>query len=386
MSDDQPDPAGSWAPPTPVETWDPYAPPTPEPGNTSTAYVAPPIGSPWAPEPRRSPLFGLLVGLAILVLVAVPAAVIVLLLTTVPQSSQDASSDHQPTPVFTPRDPTAPPATAPQGAAGDTLTTEHGVSITVEAPSCYSFQAGSPGDVERRCSVPVDVVNDGPEQIKVSASDFDLFFDDTRYTPNAEDSLFFGVPRASWLDPATAGMVLLWFDVALEGEPTSLVYQRLYSVDTALTVEFVPPPTAAPPPPVSDTVAPIGSTLEAPVLTEEGVLAVTVHSLECGLAEAPAEDGPITAEGQFCRVEATVQNNLLDTTKVSGADFTLIAGEKRFTTASPANRFDGQRRSAFIEPGGSADCTVWFDVPAGTAPTAVHYVTYWGTGVTFTVG
>lgn len=386
MSDEQPDPAGTWAPPTPVEPWNPYAPPPTEPGNSSTAYVIPPIGSPWAPQPKRSPLFGFLIGLASLVLVAVPVGVIVLLLTGVPRPAQDPSAGEQPSPVFTPRESTAPPPTAPAGVAGDTLTTEHGVSITVESPSCYLYQAGAPGETARRCSVPVEVVNDGPEQIKVSASDFDLFIGETVYTPNSEESLFFGVPRASRLEPATGGLVLLWFDVALEGEPTSLVYQRLYSIDTELTVEFAPPPTAAPPPPASDTVAPIGSTLEAPVLTEEGVLAVTVHSLECGLAEAPAEDGPIDAEGQFCRVEATVQNNLMDTTKVSGADFTLLAGEERFTTASPANRFDGQRRSAFIEPGGSADCTVWFDVPLGTAPTAVHYVTYWGTGVTFTVG
>jgi hypothetical protein len=294
-----------------------------------------------------------------------------------------------PAPQFTPRESTAPPPTAPLGGPGETLTTDHGVSITVETPSCYNLQAsGDPKDVQRRCSVPVDVANDGPEQIKLSSADFALFLGETRYLPTSEDSLFFGVPRTSLLDPANGGLVLLWFDVAVDGGvPTRLEFSRYNAIDTALTVEFPPPSTTIgyPETPGPDT-GPVGSTLYADPTYHNapGFMAVTVLSVECGLAEAPQEDGPLEPDGEFCAVTATVGNETDHQQKVSGADFALIGEGSTFSTWSPANRFDGQRRGDFIEPGEVAECILWFDVPAGTAPSAIRYFTYGGSILTFT--
>lgn len=390
---DPPEPPVAWVPPV--------AQPVPPPVRTPLLAPPPPGSNPYAPNPYapnpaapqpptggRGPSNLAIVLIVVGVLVGLVVGLVVLFTALVSSIQPYDPPVSEPEPVFTPRESTAPPPTSPVGGPGDTLTTDHGVSITVETPSCVSYGNGEGETTHRRCSVPVDMVNDGLEQIKVSSIDFALYLGDARYSPTSEDSLFFGVPRSTRLDPATGGLVLLWFDVAIDGgEPTSLEFQRYGVVDTQLTVEFSQRGPAQPPAQHDENTAPLGSTLQVypSYDTADGSLAVTVLTVQCGLPEAPAEDGPIRPEGEFCAVTATVGNGTSESQKVSGADFTLLAGGTRVTTSSPANRFDGQRRSDFVDPGAVIDCTVWFDVPVGTTPTAVRFATYYGDAATFAV-
>lgn len=386
-------------PPQPPQAWvPPVAQPVPPPVMTPLLAPPPPGPSnpnPYAPTPPRPSSGGPSTLVIVLIVVGVLVALIVglvflfgSLINSIGSSSPYDPPVSQPDPVFTPRESTAPPPTAPVGGPDQTLTTEHGVSITVEKPSCVSYADGQGGASHRRCSVPVDVANDGLEQIKLSSIDFGLYIGETRYAPNSEDSLFFGVPRSSRLDPANGGLVLLWFDVPVDGaEPTSLEFQRYGVVDTALTVEFSQPSAGAQPAPPVFTGAPLGSTLQAlPTFNNEmGYLEITMHTVECGLTEAPSDEGTLRPDGQFCKVTATVGNQTAGAQKVSGADFTLIVDGKRVTTSSPANRFDGQRRSDFMESGEADECILWFDVPVGAVPTGVSYFTYGGSPADFTV-
>jgi hypothetical protein len=384
---DPPPPA--WVPPVAQ----PVPPPIPRP----LVSAPPPAYNPYlATPPPLSPPRGSSTLVIVLIVVGVLVALVVglILLFNAFLSSFTSSGSPpsgpvtQPDPVFTPRESTAPPPTAPLGGPGATLTTEHGVSITVETPSCYNFQGpGGPGDVGRSCSVPVDVANDGPEQIKISSSDFVLFLGERQYTPNSGESLFFGVPRSSYLDPANGGLVLLWFDVAVEGgDPTRLEFQRRGAVDTALTVEFAAVP---PPSPVDESLGPdtgpLGSTLVTEELVVDGGYAVTVTAVECGLPEAPDQSAALTPDGEFCRVDATVENRTSEEYKVSGVDFKLLIDGTSYTTSSSANRFGIQRRSDWIPPGETDNCVLYFDVPVGTVPTGVRFGSYWGSGVTFLV-
>jgi hypothetical protein len=104
----------------------------------------------------------------------------------------------------------------------------------------------------------------------------------------------------------------------------------------------------------------------------DGPLSFTVHRTEIGPTIAVA-DPPIkkTADGVFVVVRMTVENVGTDPASFDGTFQKLRAGATTYPLADEATAYLGGTTTP-LEPGGTADVAIAFDVPAGTVPEAVE--------------
>lgn len=108
------------------------------------------------------------------------------------------------------------------------------------------------------------------------------------------------------------------------------------------------------------------------VTSSDGV-SFTVNAISCGLAGAGEGFLEEKAKGEFCEVKFTLLNGTDDALNASSYDITAAIGPAEYETSSIANTFGGDSFGTDINPGLSAECVVYFDVPAGVALDTVTY-------------
>lgn len=363
-----------WVPPVAQ----PVAPPVPvvPPPTPPTAVAGPPPGYPgshvgYAPAPRP-PSRGPSTLAIVLIVVGVLAALVVGLVFLVgalassiesydpPEYTAAPEPAESPRPTFSP-----PPTNLGPGGVGDTLTTSHGVSVRLGKAECGLDGAVGVDVVPdgQFCRVIVNVLNESPEQIKVTGIDFTLIGPTGQFTASSEASRFRDQPTSGFLRPGAEFEVRLYFDVPVGTVIDRFEYQRNLAFDDRLSW-FVQPTAvgdgpASPEAPPGNAKGPVGTAL----ITTDGLV----------------------PDGQFCRVTYDVTNGTDDDIKLQAFDLTLFAGGDAYTTSSEANRFDGEERSAWLQPGDTATSVIYYDIPEGLSPDRVRYVQYYGSAVDFIV-
>lgn len=103
------------------------------------------------------------------------------------------------------------------------------------------------------------------------------------------------------------------------------------------------------------------------VTNSDGV-AFTVNSIQCGIAHAGDQYTGEDAKGQFCEVKFTVQNGGSKEITLIPSDLTGYIGSNEYDVdGSTVSTFGGDYLSTSVNPGLSAACDVFIDIPAGQA-------------------
>lgn len=380
----------AWVPPVAQPVPPPIAATiTPPPPPARIEY---PVSRP-SPNPGRGPSTLIIVLIVVGVLVALIVGLIALvnsLISSIDSSLPDYPGEpYAPTEPYEPYEPVdavvdPPPAYPGPGVIGTTLTTPDGVSATLEKLDCGLDGAVGMDLVPEGqfCRVSLVLLNESPQQLEMGSGQFVLFGGDAEYPTVPEANKFADQPGGVFLRPNAEADVFVYFDVPIDAVVDRLVYENALTWSLVPGAEAAPAPTT-PPTDTNGSRTPLGTTVVTEEFGADGGLAITVTAVTCGLAEAPDSPKPIEPAGEFCRVDATVENRTDEQYKVSGADFTLLTADSSYTTELSANRYSYQRISDWIQPGETDDCVLFFDVPPETVATGVRFSTASGSGVTF---
>jgi hypothetical protein len=100
----------------------------------------------------------------------------------------------------------------------------------------------------------------------------------------------------------------------------------------------------------------------------------TVSAVTCGLATAGDNEYlQEAASGQFCEVRFTLANGSDESISVYSGDVTGTIGDATYEANDTASRFGDDYYSTDINPGLSADCIVYIDIPTDKK---LEFVTY----------
>jgi len=104
-------------------------------------------------------------------------------------------------------------------------------------------------------------------------------------------------------------------------------------------------------------------------------IAYTVTAVECGIATVSNEYDSITADGQFCKVSLTVQNNDTEPFTYSGNYSAAYVGNTEYAPDSDAGYATDEEVSMYedLNPGASVDTLVFFDIPADATITRLVF-------------
>jgi len=103
------------------------------------------------------------------------------------------------------------------------------------------------------------------------------------------------------------------------------------------------------------------------VTNTDGV-AFTVNSIQCGIAHAGDQYLGEDAKGQFCEVKYTIKNGGSKEITLISSDLTGYIGSNEYDVdTSTISTFGGDPFSTSVNPGLSADCDVFIDIPKGQA-------------------
>lgn len=119
--------------------------------------------------------------------------------------------------------------------------------------------------------------------------------------------------------------------------------------------------------------APAQAAIGDTVTNDDGV-AFTVTDVTCGLAKAGENEFlEEKANGQFCEVKFTVENGSSDSINVSASDVTGSIGDATYDSNTTVSKFADDYFSTDINPGLSAKCVVYIDIPKDKA---LEFITY----------
>jgi hypothetical protein len=209
-------------------------------------------------------------------------------------------------------------------------------------------------------------------------------------TPDAPDESAATVvplrPDVSTGPPSDNGRLLLTFGSICAALLAVLVGLTIYGflikkpADVQLSIpRGEPPTTQVPGDPGSTGGRSAPSTAPAPNLAAgptadatDGPLSFKVHGIDVGTTVATTDSSlEKTAAGEYIVVHMTVTNVGTDPSSFIGMFQTLHAGDARYSPDNEATAYlEGATVS--LEPGASADVSIAFDVPTGTAGDAIE--------------
>lgn len=126
--------------------------------------------------------------------------------------------------------------------------------------------------------------------------------------------------------------------------------------------------------PVPEATVSAGETaaLGQPITNADGVT-FRLDAVECGLTTTGPDFFDETPVGEWCRVDYTVQNDGSEAVSLLGSDVRVYSGELIYDADDATGRFGSDYFTTDLNPGLSAACVVFVDVPAGTALDAVAF-------------
>lgn len=122
-------------------------------------------------------------------------------------------------------------------------------------------------------------------------------------------------------------------------------------------------------------------------VAQEGNFAFVVNAVECGIASVGSDLLGEEAQGQFCKIEISVENTG-DEAEYFSADSQLVYDDqgREFEADTSAMLYldegDGVWIGDDINPGNSIDASLLFDLPEGVEPVQIRLVEgFFGVGV-----
>lgn len=109
-----------------------------------------------------------------------------------------------------------------------------------------------------------------------------------------------------------------------------------------------------------------------PVTNSAGV-SFTLDRVECGLTTTGDEFFSETPTGEWCRIDYTVANGGTEAVSMLSGDVKGYVGDVAFEADDATGRFGADYFTTDLNPGLSAPCVVFIDVPAGTQLDSVGF-------------
>jgi hypothetical protein len=114
--------------------------------------------------------------------------------------------------------------------------------------------------------------------------------------------------------------------------------------------------------------AKIGSTV-----TNDAGVAFTVTAITCGIPSVGESFLKENASGQFCEIKFIVDNGSDEAVDVFATDVTGFIGKAKYEANGSLSRFNDDIITTKVNPGLSANCVIYIDIPAGAA---LEYIKY----------
>lgn len=108
------------------------------------------------------------------------------------------------------------------------------------------------------------------------------------------------------------------------------------------------------------------------VTNSEGVT-FRLDAVQCGLSTTGSDFFDEVPVGEWCRVDYTVQNDGTESVSLLGSDVRAYSGDLIYDADDATGRFGEDYFTTDVNPGLSAACIVFVDVPVGTALDAVAF-------------
>lgn len=119
--------------------------------------------------------------------------------------------------------------------------------------------------------------------------------------------------------------------------------------------------------------APQEATIGDTITNDDGV-SFTVSKIRCGLKTAGDNQFlKEKASGQFCEIKFIVENGSTDSINVSASDVTGSIGDSTYDSNTTASKFGDDYFSTDVNPGLSAKCVVYIDIPKDQK---LEFITY----------
>ncbi|MEO8093575.1 MAG: DUF4352 domain-containing protein, partial [Pseudolysinimonas sp.] len=109
-----------------------------------------------------------------------------------------------------------------------------------------------------------------------------------------------------------------------------------------------------------------------PVTNTDGV-SFTLDGVQCGLASTGDDFFAETPKGEWCRVDYTVTNGGTGALSMLSGDIKGYVGGTAFEADDATGKFGDDYFTTDLNPGLSAPCVVFIDVPAGTSLDSVGF-------------
>lgn len=124
--------------------------------------------------------------------------------------------------------------------------------------------------------------------------------------------------------------------------------------------------------PIPDATASDPVSLGEQVSTADGI-GFTVSAVQCGLASTGGDFFDEKPQGEWCRIDYTVSNGTATSVSLLSGDVTAYAAGSAYKADDATGRFGDDYFITDLNPGLSADCVVFVDVPAGTVLDTVGF-------------